>query len=101
MLQRNNIWLGLILGILIPFVGYASLLVILEEVHAAGYLQGGNGAFIFRRRTILLMAICVNLVPFSYYQRTRKAKSMRGVLSATLIYSLVWVVYFGTTLFGN
>lgn len=101
MLQRNNVWIGLALGVLIPFVGYAVLLVILEEIQAAGWLTSGSGELIFRNRTILLMAICLNLIPFSIYQRQKKAKTMRGILSATLLYSLVWVVYFGTTIFGN
>lgn len=101
MLQRNNVWIGLALGVLIPFVGYAVLLVIFEEIQAAGWLTSSNGGLIFRNRTILLMAICLNLIPFSIYQRQKKAKTMRGILSATLLYSLVWVVYFGTTIFGN
>ncbi|NRB64252.1 MAG: hypothetical protein HRU40_14715 [Saprospiraceae bacterium] len=100
MLKRNQIWVGLIIGLLIPFVGYALLLVILEEIHAAGYLQGGQGVFIFRKRTILLMAICLNLIPFSFFQRIRHPKSMRGVLSATLIYSLVWIIIFGSSVIG-
>lgn len=101
MIQRNNVWIGLVLGLLIPFVGYALLLVILEEMQAAGWLTSGDGELIFRTRTILLMSICLNLIPFSIYQRQKKAKTMRGVLSATLLYSLIWVVYFGTTIFGN
>jgi len=101
MLQRNNIWIGLILGLLIPFIGYALLLVILEEIQAAGWLTNSSGDLIFRTRTILLMAICLNLIPFNIYQRQRKPKTMRGVLSATLLYSLVWVIYFGTTIFGS
>lgn len=100
MLHRNNLWIGLALGILIPFVGYAVLLVLLEELQAAGWL-GGNGGPVFRTRTVLLMAICLNLIPFSIYQRRRMAKAMRGILSATLLYSLIWVIYFGTTLFGQ
>lgn len=99
--QRDHIVLGLIMGLLIPFVGYALLLVLLEELQSVDWLMGSNGQLVFRTRTTLLVAICLNLIPFSIYQRRRKAKTMRGILSATLIYSVAWIIYFGSTVFQS
>jgi len=37
MLRRNEIWLGIILGLVIPFVGYALLLTIYENFDIMGW----------------------------------------------------------------
>jgi len=97
MLHRNNIWLGIVLGLLVPFVGYAVLMLIIEQIQAAELFNLPPGP-IFQQRTVLLMAICLNLIPFNVFQRQRKAKSMRGVLSSTLVLSAVWLYYFGSSI---
>ena len=49
----------------------------------------------FRERTTGIIAICCNMIPINAFQKRRFTHSMRGVVLATVLYVIVWVVYFG------
>lgn len=49
----------------------------------------------FRERTTGIIAICLNLIPLNAFQKRRAINSMRGVVLATVLYVIAWVVYFG------
>lgn len=92
-------WFGLLVGILIPFVGYAVLLMITEQID----LWRANGAKVepmFDARTLLLLAICLNLLPFHRFNRIRWTQAMRGIILATLLYSVLWAYLFGRDVLG-
>lgn len=94
---KKNLWIGLALGLVLPFVGYGILLYLNEQILASGNFGAGGDEPIFDIRTLSLMAICFNLIPFTYYQRNRLAKGMRGVLGATLVFAFIWVFYYKDT----
>jgi heme/copper-type cytochrome/quinol oxidase subunit 3 len=97
-LEKNVVWVGAIVGLLVPFVGYAILLMLSEwlDVALATYKQ--NKVSIIDTNTLLLLAICTNLLPFHLFDRNRQRQSMRGVMLATLILGVIWVIYYGFTL---
>lgn len=95
--KQNKLWIGSILGVLIPFVGFALLLSLNEFIFENGNLGSGSDEAIFDRNSLFLFAICLNLIPFSFYQRRRLNRSMRGVLGATLVYALIWLYLFGSS----
>lgn len=97
-LAKNEIWVGVVVGVLVPFVGYALLLMLSEWLDAALAIYKQNKVSIIDTNTLLLLAICLNLVPFHLFDRNRQRKSMRGVMLITLILGVFWVIYYGLTL---
>lgn len=95
---RDNLLFGLAIGLAVPFVGYALLLVIYEQLEAAGALSSSGFSVNFRQRTVALVAICLNLVPLSYFQRRYMTRSLRGLVLATLVLGVGWFWYFGRQL---
>lgn len=93
--ENNNFWLGLIIGILIPFVGYAVLLTIFEYLESSGFANANGLSFNFRTRTLAILAICFNLIPFHWYKNRKFDNSMRGIGVATIVYAMIWMIKFG------
>ncbi|NNE29939.1 MAG: hypothetical protein HKN16_09890 [Saprospiraceae bacterium] len=98
MLRRNEIWLGIILGIIIPFVGYALLLTAYENFDLWGWASNDQLSPDFRTRTLGLLAISLNLIPFALYNRLRYVSTMRGLIFPTMVYVVIWFVRFGVHL---
>ncbi len=90
MIKKNTILLGVVLGLLFPALSY----VILNEVNLlliAHYFGRPPG---LSQRFIAILAIASNLAPIFIANRSASAKTMRGVMSATLILTAIVVVYF-------
>jgi hypothetical protein len=100
MFNRNAIWLGLLLGLAIPFVGYALLLTLFEQLDAAGLLSSKGFSANFRQRTLTIVALCLNVIPFNYFYKRRHLHSMRGIAIVTVLYAVAWVIYYGNELLG-
>lgn len=95
MLKRNEIWVGVVIGLLLPFVGYALLLTLSD------YLVENNFSAGFRPRSLALMAVCLNIIPMNVFMARRQGQSMRGMLVTTIFYAVAWFLYFRDTLFGQ
>mgnify|MGYP006310433885 CR=1 FL=1 len=100
MLNRNAIWVGLVLGLVIPFVGYALLLTLFEQLDAADLLSSKGFSPNFRQRPLSIVALCLNILPFNLFYKRRHLHSMRGIAIVTVGYAVAWVVYFGNELLG-
>ncbi len=97
-MNRNVLWFGLVVGLVMPFVGYALLLMMYDGLESAGLLSGQGFSENFRQRTLGIIAICLNLIALNFFQKRRLTHSMRGVVIATFIYAMVWFIYFGAKL---
>jgi hypothetical protein len=100
-LEKNSILSGYIAGILIPFVGYAILLMIFEQLQNAGIITSEGEFTGFRYRTSLLVAICLNLLPMNYYRKKYFFQSQRGMVFATMTGVIIWLIIFGPALFSK
>lgn len=96
--EKNNLWLGLVIGLLLPFVGYALLLTLFEQLEAWGLLSSTGFSPTFRQRTLTIVALCLNIFPFNAFARRRGTNTMRGIAIATVLYAVGWVVYFAQQL---
>jgi dolichyl-phosphate-mannose--protein O-mannosyl transferase len=96
--NRDKLWIGLLIGLVVPFVGYAIILMILEALGASESLAEKNLNFDFKERTLALLALALNLIPMRIFMRKYMNKALRGLVLATLVYGLVWMVYFGSKL---
>ncbi len=95
MFEKDSLIAGLLLGVIIPFVGYAVVLEVYDQLDAADVISG-FGAGDFRRRTSALLGLCINLIPFAIFNRKRFYLSMRGIMIPTIIYAGIWFFYFGS-----
>lgn len=99
MLDRDSIILGILIGLAVPFVGYALFLTFFEQLAAADWLSTETRTISFRTRTTAVLAIFLNIIPFKIYQKRWNMTTMRGIIIATLLYVGVWLYYFSGELF--
>lgn len=93
--NRNQIWVGAAAGLLVPFVGYAVLLMLSEKLDLWFPQFTTDGESVIAPRTLYLLAICCNLLPFHFFNGHRELKAMRGIILATIGLGVLWLVYFG------
>lgn len=98
-INRNAIWAGLLVGVIIPFVSYAVLLSIYDYLETAGYVSKVGFSPTFRQRTLSVLAICLNVIPINIYKRKNYTESMRGIVFPTAVYVIAWIIYFGKYIF--
>lgn len=96
--KYDELWIGLLTGVLVPFVGYAVLLLLYQWADEAGLLDRGGLSYNFRERTLALIAVALNLIPLSYFQRKYANRSVRGLVTATVIMAFIWFFYYGREL---
>jgi ABC-type uncharacterized transport system permease subunit len=81
--RRNNINIGIGLGILIPAMIFGFL-----------YAFGGMGVLPLKIRTAALIGICANIFTANMFRKYRANQSLRGVMIATIIISALWLFWF-------
>ena len=98
--NKDTIAIGLALGAVAPVIGYMiteGVFDLLVNFHLVS--EGGEGLLSSRTRTIALIAICFNLVPFNYAKNRRYDNMMRGIVFPTLIYIAYWLYTYAGVLF--
>lgn len=96
MLRRDKLLIGFAVGAVLPVLAYFLLSNLFAVV--AGLT---DFPLEFRERTLTLVAVCVNLLPFRAYNGMRATQAMRGVLLATGLYAIAWIVQFGIALLNE
>ncbi|HMP32117.1 MAG TPA: hypothetical protein PKD85_21100, partial [Saprospiraceae bacterium] len=92
--------LGFVLGAILPLLGFILVDTLFEFLSQQGLMAQTSGAGVSRRmRTVALLAICSNLIPFQWAKRNRYDDTMRGIIFPTLIYVGYWVYFFYDHLF--
>ena len=99
-LNKDAILTGVVMGLLIPFIGYALILEIYDRLASSGMISDSGMSQTFRLRTIALLAICLNLIPFIIYNRKWFYNTMRGIVFPTVLYAIAWFLYFSESLLG-
>jgi len=99
-LYKDNLWLGVVIGLCLPIVGYGILLTIVDfaDEHLLPphvYISEG-----FRNRTLSVFAICFNLIPFHLYKRRYADNTMRGMVFPTVLFVGLWFWVYGRLLVG-
>ena len=95
-----SIWSGLIAGIFATIVGSALVKMLFEFLAQSGIIQWNNGMFsIQQERTIFVLGIMFNFIPFQYFKIKRAEKAMNGVVIITILATAVWIIYYYKSLF--
>ena len=95
MWNKNSIPIGLGIGVAIPLLAFGLLMLLYNKLEAGGIVSEEGFSPMFRERTSAIIAICLNLIPLNAFQKRRAINSMRGVVLATVLYVIAWVIYFG------
>ena len=98
MQKRNNIWFGLVAGILLPALTFVLLYQIFSILEKVGGVSDKGFSPNFRERTLAVLAIAVNLPILNLFRRRRWDLAMRGVVIATTALAFGWVVFYGLKL---
>jgi len=102
MLKKDSILIGIIIGLAVPFVGYAIVMIIFEQLVAAGLMDPASSSISSRRmRTIGLIAICTIIIPIQFFKNKRCDKTIRGLSFPFLFYVCLWIYIYKDTLFGQ
>lgn len=99
MFQRDEIWVGLLYGILFPAAGFLVLYNLFSLLEIKGAASGAGFSENFRERTLAIVAIALNLFALSRFRRLRWERAMRGVVIATSLLAIVWLFIYGVKLF--
>ncbi len=90
---RDNVWLGLGLGLMFPAATWLALEALSDRslgIEVFGYPFAG-----FSDSFVATMAVCTNFIPFVVFMRARRDHAMRGVGLVTMVLALIVVaVYF-------
>lgn len=91
---QNKRWVGALVGLLVPFVSFAVLLMFNGWLDNSGVKLPGNQSLAFDEKTIFVLAVCINLIPFGMYRKRRLDEAMAGVILPTLLYVSVYFVWY-------
>lgn len=99
MLNRDSVWFGLAIGMIIPIIVYALLLLLYHFLDTVGVFNNIGFAEDFRTRTLALVSICTNLVIMQTFRKMhRNHETIRGILIASMILVGIWFWKFGIKL---
>ncbi|XZF13382.1 hypothetical protein ACTHGU_16465 [Chitinophagaceae bacterium MMS25-I14] len=91
-MKRNVPVFGFILGAIFPLLGYLVVYLILGR----GQTFGAYTDMMLHNHKTLATAISLsmlaNLIPFMYYTNKRLDHTARGILVATMLYALVFLL---------
>ncbi|HEB61981.1 MAG TPA: hypothetical protein ENI82_02410 [Bacteroidetes bacterium] len=96
----KSIWSGIIAGVFATIVGSALIKMLFEFLAQSGMIQWNNGIFsIQQERTIFVLGIMFNFIPFQYFKIKGAEKAMNGVVIITILATAIWIIYYYKSLF--
>ena len=82
--RKNNLNIGLGMGIMLPMVFFGVLWGIVNLLSMP-----------FKMRTVALIGLCANIILIQAYSKIRANESVRGIVLATAGMAVLWFVNFG------
>lgn len=95
----NSIPAGIIIGIVLPVLGFIFFTQLYQFLESNNAATEDGLTFGFRERTVALLAICLNLIPFIIFNRKFYIQGMRGIIFPTVLMAIAWVIIYGNKLF--
>jgi len=91
----NKVYIGILVGLILPFVGYAILLMIYDFLDDQDIISSLGMSPNFRERTIGLIALILNVIPMQIFNKRNWQEAMRGIVFPTLAYVILWMYLYG------
>src|SRR5690606_17105462 len=98
-IHPDRVWIGIAVGLAIPFVGLALLISLYEWLESLGIVSDAGLSNQFRLRTLSIIALAANLIPFTMYNKRFYVHIVRHIIYPTDFYLLLWIWYFNEQLF--
>ena len=98
-MEKNSILLGLLVGLLVPIIGFAIFYGLYEGLEMLGWVSDKGFRPMFRERTCGVMAIALNAIALNFYQKRYLQDTVRGLVITITLWVVVWVVIFGKYFF--
>jgi hypothetical protein len=95
LLQRDSVWTGILIGLLVPVAAYLVLYLVYSFMDAIGVFSDVGFAEDFRTRTLSLIAICANLILMQTFRKSYRNETIRGILIASMLLVIIWFFKFG------
>lgn len=95
--EKNTFLHGILTGVAVPLLSFGiikGILYILSLTLNENYND-------WRLRTIFLISICANFIPFQLHKRNYNDESMRGITIPTLLFGVAWVIVYRQFIFGE
>jgi len=100
MMDKDSIFTGLVIGAIVPVLGYIAVEFIFGLLTQMGLMEYVSSTGSSRRmRTLALIGICCNLIPFNIARRQKLDDTMRGIVFPTLLYVGYWLYQYSGILF--
>jgi hypothetical protein len=99
-LDRDSFLLGLLLGSAFPVMMYGILLTLFDALEVRLLASDIGMSPDFRFRTLMLVAICSNVIIFNLYRRWGRDNTMRGMVLPTMGFVAYWFWIYGRHLVG-
>jgi hypothetical protein len=100
MIEKDSFLMGIVLGCIVPVLGFVAIEGLFDLLTNTGLMTEVTPLGTTKRmRTLALMALCCNLIPFHIAKKNYWEDTMRGMILPTLIYAGFWVYKFGGSLF--
>ena len=97
---KDKVYVGLIAGLVVPFVGYAILLIIFEALGdlSVEKAQRMDGIMMFSERFVQLLAIFLIIIPMQIFNKKKFQDAMRGLIFPLMGYCAYWIYTYSSTL---
>jgi len=100
MIEKNSLMIGILIGAIVPVLSFVAveflfnIMVQYDIIAPAPMSMDGR-----RMRTIALISICCNLIPFNIFKNRKWDYSLRGIVLPTLVYVAGWMFKYSSQLF--
>jgi len=89
---------GLLVGIALPLLAFGLIYVFDQALITSESVNiTGNAKFLwtgFKRSTLVLIALCFNLIPTYFANKNYKDEFIRGIMLPTVVYCFIWFFYY-------
>ena len=99
-LRQNNLWLGIAIGVLFPVFGFSVVFGVFDLMTSTGFMDDAPVHLASKRmRTMTLIGICSNIYWIRRYNKRFTDQTVRGVIIGTMILSVIWFIYYSSSLY--
>lgn len=101
-LKYDSLLFGIIIGSITIIIGYGVISYIFDLLTMAGIMEESSTSMSSsRQKTLWLLAICCNLIPFNVFKNKKMDNALRGVVFPTILAVGYWVYTYFDVLFGS
>lgn len=91
---KDNIITGIVVGLITPLAAWFIVKFGFDILANLNTRSEFGSAPTWRPRTLALIALCFNIIPFQIAKVKRWDKTLRGIVFPVIVYAAIWFLYF-------